>query len=71
GGEVPVDAADAARAGVAGGAVTPHVIERIAAATAGRTVAANVALVEHNAAVAAGIAAELAQAPRDRDRFRT
>jgi pseudouridine-5'-phosphate glycosidase len=52
--------AEAARAGVRGGAVTPFVLERIAVATGGRTVAANIALVEHNAAVAAEIAAELA-----------
>jgi pseudouridine-5'-phosphate glycosidase len=52
--------AEATRAGINGGAVTPFVVERIAAATGGRTVAANVALVEHNAAVAASIAAVLA-----------
>jgi len=52
--------AEATRAGINGGAVTPFVVERIAAATGGRTVAANVALVEHNAAVAASIAAALA-----------
>ncbi|MCA1845083.1 MAG: pseudouridine-5'-phosphate glycosidase [Actinobacteria bacterium] len=54
--------ADAAEAGISGGAVTPFVIERIAAATGGRTVAANLALVEHNAAVAAEIAGALAAA---------
>jgi pseudouridine-5'-phosphate glycosidase len=53
--------AAAAAAGVRGGAVTPFVLERIAAATGGRTVAANVALVEHNAAVAGAIAAALAR----------
>jgi pseudouridine-5'-phosphate glycosidase len=52
---------DAATAGISGGAVTPFVIERIAAATGGRTLAANLALVEHNAAVAAAIAVALAQ----------
>ena len=52
--------AGAAEARVTGGAVTPFVIDRIAAATGGRTVAANLALVEHNAAVAAAIAAALA-----------
>lgn len=52
--------ADAETAGVTGGAVTPFVIDRIAAAAGGRTVAANLALVEHNAAVAAAIAATLA-----------
>jgi pseudouridine-5'-phosphate glycosidase len=51
--------ADAAAAGVRGGAVTPFVLERIASATGGRTVRANLALVEHNAAVAAAIAAAL------------
>ena len=61
-----VDAAlaEAAAAEVTGGAVTPFVLGRIAAATGGRTVAANVALVEHNAAVAGAIAAALA-APSD------
>ena len=52
--------AEAAREQVAGGTVTPFVIERIAAATGGRTVEANLALVEHNAAVAARIAVSLA-----------
>lgn len=51
---------EATQAGIRGGAVTPFVIERIAAATGGRTVAANLALVEHNAAVAATIAGALA-----------
>ena len=56
-----IDAAlnEAAEARISGGAVTPFVIDRIAAATAGRTVAANLALVEHNAAVAAAIASAL------------
>jgi pseudouridine-5'-phosphate glycosidase len=53
--------ADATAAGVRGGAVTPFVLERIASATGGRTVRANLALVEHNAAVAAAIAAALAR----------
>jgi pseudouridine-5'-phosphate glycosidase len=47
---------EAATAGIRGGGATPFVIERIATATGGRTVAANLALVEHNAAVAAAIA---------------
>jgi pseudouridylate synthase len=51
---------EAVEAGISGGAVTPFVIERIATATGGRTVAANLALVEHNAAVAASIASALA-----------
>lgn len=56
--------AEAAGAGVGGGAVTPFVLERIAAATAGRTVAANLALVEHNASVAAALAVALAGVSR-------
>jgi pseudouridine-5'-phosphate glycosidase len=52
---------DAAQAGTAGGGVTPFVIDRIAAATGGRTVGANLALVENNAALAAAIATALAQ----------
>ncbi len=55
--------AEATEAGIRGGAVTPFVIDRIAAATDGRTVAANLALVEHNAAVAAAIAGALARRP--------
>jgi pseudouridylate synthase len=60
-----IDAALAAAsdAGVAGGAVTPFLLDRIGTATAGRTVAANVALVVHNAAVAAAVAAALATTP--------
>jgi len=56
-----IDAALAAAegAGITGGAVTPFVIERIAAATDRRTVSANLALVEHNATVAAEIAVAL------------
>ncbi len=57
-----IDAAvgEATKAGIRGGAVTPFVIDRIAAATGGRTVAANLALVEHNAAVATAIARAIA-----------
>lgn len=55
--------AEAVAAGVTGGAVTPFVLGRIAAATGGRTVTANIALVEHNVAVAAAIASELAARP--------
>ncbi|HTC82241.1 MAG TPA: pseudouridine-5'-phosphate glycosidase [Acidimicrobiia bacterium] len=56
--------AEAAAAGVVGGAVTPFVLDRIATATDGRTVAANVALVERNAAVAAAVAGALAAPQR-------
>jgi pseudouridine-5'-phosphate glycosidase len=55
--------AEAASAGVTGGAVTPDVLGRITAATGGRTVAANLALVEHNAVTAAAIATELVRSP--------
>ncbi len=47
-------------AGIAGAAVTPFVLGRIAAATAGASLPANLALAEHNAAVAAEIAVALA-----------
>jgi pseudouridine-5'-phosphate glycosidase len=71
GSEVPADElapvidaalAEAAGAGVTGGAVTPFVLDRVAVATRGRTVTANVALVEHNAAVAAALAGAVAAA---------
>ncbi len=55
--------ADAAAAAVTGAAVTPFVLERIAAATAGQSVPANLALAEHNAAVAAEIAVAVAGGP--------
>jgi pseudouridine-5'-phosphate glycosidase len=40
--------------------VTPFVLARIAEATSGRSIAANLALAEHNASVAASIAVALA-----------
>ena len=54
--------ADADAAGVRGAAVTPFVLGRIAAATEGRSIPANLALAEHNAAVAAEIAVAVAAA---------
>ncbi len=48
--------ADAADAEITGPAVTPYVLERIAAVTAGDSVPANLALAEHNAAVAGTVA---------------
>ena len=54
--------ADAERAGISGAAVTPFVLGRIADATAGRSIPANLALAEHNAAVAAEIAVAVAAA---------
>ena len=50
----------AAEAGMAGAAVTPFVLERTATAEA-RAVPANLALAEHNAAVAAALAVALAR----------
>ncbi len=54
---------DAAGASITGAAVTPYVLERIAEATAGRSVPANLALAEHNAAVAAEVAGAIASRP--------
>lgn len=53
--------ADAEAAGVRGAAVTPFVLERIGRATEGRSVPANLALAEHNAALASTIAVALAR----------
>jgi len=50
--------------GVTGPAVTPQVLERLGAVSDGRTVAANLALAEHNAEVAAEIANALATTAR-------
>jgi pseudouridine-5'-phosphate glycosidase len=47
-----------------GAADTPFLRERLAAATGGATLEANVALLENNAEVAARAAVALAQAPR-------
>lgn len=52
--------AECEREGVVGAAVTPFVLGRIATATEGRSIPANLALAEHNAAVAAEIAVALA-----------
>ncbi len=55
-----VDRALAEVGEVSGPAVTPEVLGRLGALSGGRTVAANLALAEHNAAVAAEIAGALA-----------
>jgi pseudouridine-5'-phosphate glycosidase len=52
--------ADCAAEGIVGAAVTPFVLGRIGAATEGRSVPANLALAENNAAVAAEIAVAIA-----------
>jgi pseudouridylate synthase len=54
--------ADAQSAGIHGPAATPYVLARVAELTGGRSVAANLALIENNAAVAASIAVALAAA---------
>ena len=48
-----------AAAGITGAAITPYVLGQIAVATEGRSLPANLALAEHNAAVAAEIAVAL------------
>ena len=60
---VEVAEAAARRDGVSGGDVTPAVLTALAEATGGAAVQANIALAESNAAVAAEIAAALAQDP--------
>jgi pseudouridine-5'-phosphate glycosidase len=52
--------AECEREGITGAAITPFVLGRIASATAGRSVPANLSLAEHNARVAADIAVALA-----------
>lgn len=51
--------AEAARKGIAGKAVTPFLLERINAASGGRSLKANAALIRNNAALAAQIAVTL------------
>lgn len=53
--------ADAESAGIVGAAITPFVLGRIAEATAGASLPANLALAENNAVVAAELAVALAQ----------
>ena len=48
--------ADAARQGIEGKALTPFLLKHIAEATGGQSLAANVALVKHNARIGAQIA---------------
>jgi pseudouridine-5'-phosphate glycosidase len=52
---------DATRADITGASVTPFVLGRIAEATAGGSVPANLSLAENNARVAAEIAVALAE----------
>lgn len=55
--------AAAEQEGVRGGAVTPYLLSRVEHATGGRSRAANLALLERNAALAAEIAAALSASP--------
>jgi pseudouridine-5'-phosphate glycosidase len=55
--------AECERAGITGAAVTPFVLGRIGDATEGRSVPANLALAENNAAVAAQVAVAIASHP--------
>jgi len=52
---------DCERAGIVGAEITPFVLGRIAAATEGRSVPANLALAENNAEVAARVAVAIAE----------
>ncbi len=60
--------ADATTAGVHGPGATPFILARVAELTQGRSVRANLALIENNAAIAALIAVELARPQRSRKR---
>ena len=53
---------DAERSGVTGRAVTPFLLDRMSRLTDGRSIAANRALLEHNARLASRLAGELAAA---------
>ncbi len=55
---------DCSTAGVTGAAVTPFVLGRIAEATAGKSIPANLALAANNAAVAADVASAISRAAR-------
>ena len=57
--------ADCDAAGITGAAITPFVLGRIAEATAGASIPANLALAEHNAEVAAQVAVALGRGAGD------
>lgn len=56
--------AEAGAAGISGKEVTPFLLKRLAEVTEGRSLAANIALVKHNAKLAVGIAVAYAQLAR-------
>lgn len=55
---------EAEASGIRGALITPFLLKRVAEATGGASLKANVALVEHNARVGTAIAVELADARR-------
>ena len=55
--------AEAERAGIGQKAVTPYLLARVRELTGGKSLAANVALIRNNAALAARVASELARMP--------
>jgi pseudouridylate synthase len=61
--QIEVALRDARAQGVAGKAVTPFLLARIAEITGGRSLAANIALIRNNAALAARLAVALARSP--------
>ena len=60
---IAASVAQAEAGGIGGKALTPFLLGRIVAMTEGRSLAANIALVRHNAAVAAAVAAALVELP--------
>ncbi|HVO05000.1 MAG TPA: pseudouridine-5'-phosphate glycosidase [Candidatus Cybelea sp.] len=58
-GTIAAALADAAKKGIAGKEVTPFLLQRVNEATGGKSLAANIALVKHNARLAARIAGAL------------
>lgn len=58
--EISTAIADAERQGVSGKALTPFLLQRVFELTGGKSLTANIALVENNARVAARVAVELA-----------
>jgi pseudouridine-5'-phosphate glycosidase len=59
--QIAIAVADAEKAGIARKEVTPYLLSRVSALTGGRSLAANMALIRNNAAVAAEIAVALAR----------
>ena len=59
-GHIEAALAEAARLGIAAKAVTPFLLERVAASTGGRSLDSNVAIIRHNAGLAGRIAVALA-----------